>query len=115
MREISQNQAKGDSRLRLMIGVAPPRPGLCCVALGFMVSSDVPVAYLYSGGMRWPCWIFSAYRRLNHSLVPGSTAKGWVPEMWRPAACKPSTFGGLLLRSRIERTCRSRRISAALV
>jgi hypothetical protein len=31
---MSPNEAQGDSRLRLVIGVAPPRPGLCAVALG---------------------------------------------------------------------------------
>ena len=31
---MSQNQAQGDSRLRLVIDVAPHRPGLFSVALG---------------------------------------------------------------------------------
>ena len=57
---MSPNKAKGDSRLFLMIGFVPHRPGLCFVALGFRASSDPAVAYVYSGGMRWPCWIFSA-------------------------------------------------------
>ena len=54
---MSPIQAKGDSRLFLMIGFVPHRLGLCFVALGFRAASD---PYVYSGGMRWPCWIFSA-------------------------------------------------------
>ena len=54
------NAEESDSRVLLVIGVAPHRSGLFCVAPGFRASSEAAVAYVYSEGMQWPCWIFSA-------------------------------------------------------